>query len=224
MKKVIALTLVGTTVLLSACAGKQVENGKKEDTTVQIVETTSVVEESVTTKAAKEENSEKNSKENIKEITEEEIRSLMKENLNCMYNIFVLSMLPSQGEAVEENIYQVDQNYFKDYESFENYIRSIYCEKTADMYLNNYPFEGVKKYENRDGMLYENFNYDGGKGYYVDWSDYTVTIDSLSDTECEFTMVATVQWPAEKPVEEPYEVKGKAVYENGKWLFTEMFS
>lgn len=212
MKKMMALVLAGMFVFSCACASKDGENVKNEKPTIQIIETTSAVGENVTSSAVN------------NGITEDEIRSLMKENLNCMYNIFCLGMLPAQGEAVENNVYLVDPSYFKDYASFESYVRSIYCEKTADMYLNNYPYEGVKKYENRDGMLYENRDYDGGKGYYVDWSEYTVTIDSVSDTECTFTMVASVEWPAEHPVKEPYEVKGKAVYENGKWLFTEMFS
>ena len=55
-------------------------------------------------------------------------------------------------------------------------MRSIYCKQEADRLLYNFPEEGVQKYYDQDGMLYLDINYDGAKGYYVDWSDYALTI------------------------------------------------
>lgn len=157
--------------------------------------------------------------------SEETLRGLIKENLNCMHNIFILSMLPIEGEFVQDQwIYPVSKDAFADYAEFENYVRSVYCKETADLYLYNFPYENDPKYLNVDGKLYENKMYDGGKGYYANWDNYTIDIESSTETECVFTINCTVEWPAEKPVLEPYPVKGKAVLEDGKWVLTEMLS
>ena len=66
--------------------------------------------------------------------------------------------------------------------------------------------EGVQKYYDQDGMLYLDINYDGAKGYYVDWSGFTLTIDSTEGNQCAFTVTATVEWPADVPQKEPYSV------------------
>lgn len=156
-------------------------------------------------------------------ISENTIRELFDENLYFMINIFELSSLPTVGEPLDgDNIYQVDESYFKDYNEFESRIRSIYTKETADRLLYNFPYEGVQKYFEKDGKLCVNKMYDGGKGYYADWSDYTITIDSFNENECNFTLKAVVIWPADEPKEEIYEVNATAVYENEKWLLTEM--
>ena len=157
-------------------------------------------------------------------ISEEKLRALMDENINVNLNIFGVRSLPFEEEEVndETTIYQVKQDVFPDYASFENYIRSIYCEETADMYLYNYPVEGAQKYVNQDGKLCVDLQFEGGNGYYVDWSDYTIEIVSATETECEFIVKASVEWPAEEPVKEDYEVTGKAILENGAWVLTEM--
>ena len=72
-------------------------------------------------------------------------------------------------------------------------------------------------------MLYLDINYDGAKGYYVDWSGFTLTIDSTEGNQCTFTVTATVEWPADEPQKEPYSVIQTAIYENGRWLLTELF-
>lgn len=236
MKKTIMNgVLMGATVIaLCACSSKTPGNGASavgsDNPTLAVVEdvTQTTKENTVTESTVATETTAATESTVATEgtvITEDTIRSLMKENLNCMFNVFILSSLPRQGEPVEgDNIYQVDESAFADYAAFESYVRSVYSTETADMYLYNYPYEGDAKYINRDGKLCVNINYDGGKGYYADWSEYTVTIDSVSATECNFTLVATVEWPADKPVKEPYEVKGTAVFENGKWVLTKMLS
>lgn len=158
-------------------------------------------------------------------LTEEGIRALMTENLNCMLNIFVLNHLPIQGDFVDgQSIYPVNTDKFATFAEFEAYVRSVYTKETADLYLYNFPYEGEPMYFEKDGLLYIDMNKVGGKGYYVDWSDYTVTINSCKNGVCSFTLNAQVEWPAEQPKAEDYPVEGKAVLENGAWLLTEMLS
>lgn len=161
-------------------------------------------------------------------VSEGILRELIDKNVYCNLYIFCGS-LPLEDEEIEtgtdaqtNSLYQVSEKAFPDYASFEEYVRSVYCKETADMFLYNYPFEGVQKYRDIDGKLYIDLKYDGGKGYYVIWDDYTITIDSSSEDRCEFTVKAAVEWPAENPVVEDYVVKGTAVYENNRWVLTEM--
>lgn len=156
-------------------------------------------------------------------LTEEGIRALMAENLNCMYNIFVLNHLPIQGDFVAgQSIYPVNTYKFATFEEFENYVRSVYSKETADLYLYNFPYEGEPMYFEKDCLLYIDLNKVGGKGYYVDWSNYTVTINSCENDACSFTLNAQVEWPGEEPQAQDYPVEGKAVFENGTWLLTKM--
>lgn len=155
-------------------------------------------------------------------LDEDGIKHLMTENINCMYNIFVLDSLPHTEQLVKDNIYQVNTDKFKNYSEFENYIKSVYTAEFADTLLNNYPYEGVSKYLNIDGKLCINLDYCGGKGYYVDWSEYSVKILSCNEEICEFNLTASIEEPAEIPTKAPYNVKATAKFENGKWLLTKM--
>ena len=74
------------------------------------------------------------------------------------------SSLTHIDEEVEPNIYIVDKTYFKSYEDFESYVRSVYCKETADRLLYDYPYEGNPKYINIDGELCVNTALDGSKG------------------------------------------------------------
>lgn len=157
-------------------------------------------------------------------VSEDTLRELIDKNVYCNLKIFCGS-LPTKESDVDTQtttLHQVSEEAFPDYASFEKYVRSVYCKDTADMYLYNYPTEGAQKYRNVDGKLYIDLQYDNSKGYYVIWDDYTITIDSSSADKCEFTVKAAVEMPADKPVKEEYTVKGTAVYENGKWVLTEM--
>ncbi len=154
-------------------------------------------------------------------VTEAELRNLIDNNIYCMLNVFSLGTLPTIGEPVDgTNIYQVDTDIFKNYSEFEEYVRSIYSKDWADTLLYNYPYEGVRLYSEVDGKLCVDMTYAGGKGYYVDWDDYSVQIDTVKDGICEFTIKTSVEWPAENPVKEDYILNETAVYENGGWRLT----
>ena len=219
MKRLKIMTCVMTAgILLFGCVDNNIDK-ELEKVTEDNVKVTSAV---VTTKE-QETTAEQT-------VSEEMLRELIDKNIYCNLNIFSGSLplaLADEGKDVEidmqnNTLYQVSEKAFPDYASFEEYIRSVYCKETADMYLNNYPYEGVQKYKNVDGKLYIDLKYDGGKGYYVIWDDYKITIDSSSADKCEFTVKAAVEWPAENPVVEDYVVKGTAVYENNRWVLTEM--
>lgn len=189
-------------------------------------DTTEATESGDTTEKTEEEaTAQEASDEAVPELDEAAMRALIKENINCNLNIFANgNLMPVDGEYDEatENLVQVDPSEFADWDSFEAYVRSVYVEKTADMYLYNYPLEGQPRYVNQDGKLYLNLTLCGGKGYYVDWTDYQIEVTSSTDKRVEVKLTATVEWPADEPVKEPYEANGAFVYENGKWLLEDM--
>lgn len=162
--------------------------------------------------------------EKTNQVTESILKELIDKNIYCNIHIFngKLPLKDAETDMDKTSLYQVSDDAFKDYAAFENYIRSVYCQSTADMYLNNYPEEGLQKYKNVDGKLYIDLKYCGEKGYYVNWDKYTVTIDKEDAKNCEFTVKTTVEMPADKPTLEEYTVKGTAVFENGKWVLEKM--
>lgn len=185
-------------------------------------ENTTEADTETTIEAASETTTETEAEEGAANIDEETMKKLMDENLYCNSSIFGLGTLMPAGGSFEPEtmgwVVQVDTSLFADWASFEEYVRSVYCEKTADMYLYDYPYEGDAKYINKDGLLYVNMMYDGGRGYYVDWSDYEIEVTDESPERVMFKAKATVEWPADEPVKEPYEAEGAFVFENGKWV------
>ncbi len=179
----------------------------------EIAEETSV--EAETEAAAAEETSE----------MEETISELFARNIVCSVYAFGSGGLAWGGEPVSgDNIYKVSDERFSSYSDFESFIRSTYCKDTADMLLYNYPYEGTQLYVDVDGMLCIDSNLSGSKGYYVDWTDTKITIDSLTDDRCEFTAAGSITEPADVPVAEEYKVSCTAVYENGSWLLTDFMA
>lgn len=156
-------------------------------------------------------------------IGEDELNELFKENINCFVNIFSISNLGYTGDPVQgDNIYKVANNMFADYAGFEDYVRSVYCSAEADRLLNDYPYEDSPMYLNVDGELCINIDLAGAKGYYADWSDCVITINSADENRCEFTATGYIEEPAEVPVKVDYPVSGAAVFENGKWVLEKM--
>ncbi|MGN0135254.1 hypothetical protein [Anaerotignum sp.] len=156
------------------------------------------------------------------EITEDTLLDLFKENIYCMVNIFSINHLPYDEETQGGHICKVSDERFASFSDFEAYIRSVYCGAEADRLLNHYPYEDSPMYLNVDGELYINVDLAGAKGYYVDWSNCEITIDSADAERCEFTVKGSVEEPAEVPVQEDYFTNGVAVFENGKWVLEKM--
>ena len=156
-----------------------------------------------------------------KYVSEKTLRKLVDKSLDCLYNL-ELSTPRTVGEPIgNEDIYQVDTAVFKDYDDFQDYFASIYCQNFMDTVINALDStDSNQKYFCKDGMLCVNYKYSGSKGYYVDWSDYTIEIVSASATECEFILTATIEEPADNPVKESYSKTFRAVCENGEWRLT----
>lgn len=162
------------------------------------------------------------------------LNELIENNLYCMTRIFVLGSL--QCEEIEESdegidwedestfIKKVTDSRFPDYKSLSDYIYSVYSDSTADMLLNNYPLEGDPKYINKDGDLYVDLRKDGGRGYYVNWDDRTISIVDQGENYCHFNIETTITEPADEPVDKPYIINCTAVYEDGSWVLEDMYS
>lgn len=156
-------------------------------------------------------------------ITDQEFHYLIDENVRCNYWFACGSLPVDEESSTDGSLRPIDQDYFANYAEFETYVRSIYCKAEADRLLYNYPEEGNPKYVNNDGMLYLDLNYDGAKGYYVDWADYTVTIDVLSEDSCTFTIYTTIEEPSDEPKTEEYTLTETVIKEDGGWRLTELF-
>ncbi len=157
-------------------------------------------------------------------FSEDKLRELIDENIYCNLNVFGLNYLPRGGEPLEyegRTLYQVDSNVFADYKAFDEYVHSVYCDETAEIFLAP---EGDAKarYVNVNGGLFVDINGEGGKGYFVDWQDYSVKIKSQTDTRCDFTVMAKVTWPGDVAVPEDYPVDGVAIFEDGYWVLEKM--
>lgn len=201
----------GTITTITALASET--EGEASAIVSETAEETSV--EAETEAAAAEETSE----------MEETISELFARNIVCSVYAFGSGGLAWGGEPVSgDNIYKVSDERFSSYSDFESFIRSTYCKDTADMLLYNYPYEGTQLYVDVDGMLCIDSNLSGSKGYYVDWTDTKITIDSLTDDRCEFTAAGSITEPADVPVAEEYKVSCTAVYENGSWLLTDFMA
>lgn len=142
---------------------------------------------------------------------------LFSRHLDCMLHVMELGELPHADPTEGENIVPVTDEHFPTYDAFLDYISGIYSTEIFHQMVNAFPYEGEPKYLNRDGKLYLNLNLCGGKGYYVDWTDYTIEIDSLSRDTCDFTAIATVTWPAENPQPEEYRVKAQLIQTPEGW-------
>lgn len=158
----------------------------------------------------------------IPEFNESIIKDLFSKNLTCM-EIFTLRPLRYDfSEKIRDNICPVISETFADYASFESYIRSVYIPQTANRLLYDTPYEDDPIYVNIDGRLCINANYDGGRGYYVDWSNYTVDIISVTEDACEFTVSAVQILPGEDNIAEDYSVSGRLILCDGEWRLEEM--
>lgn len=156
-------------------------------------------------------------------ISDQELHYLIDENVRCNYWFACGSLPVDETSSKDGSLRLIDQDYFANYAEFETYVRSIYCKEEADRLLYNYPEEGSQKYVENEGVLYLDLNYDGAKGYYVDWSDYTVTVDVLSEDSCTFTIHTTIEEPSDEPVSEDYTLTETAVKEDGGWRLTKLF-
>ena len=206
MKKLFVI-LFAAALLLCSCANPGGSSSAPEDlSAAQTEEQTSAEESAVYTKSVF---------EPVKgKIAEPELRRLFDGNLDCVFNIFD-NLLPHESEPVYDTFCYVN-NRFSTYAELEEYVNGIYCAETAKKLL-EYNHNGRRRYFDYNGRLCVDLATAGGRGYYVDWSDYKITVEILNETECYFTVSATVTYPADEPKAEPYGALVHAVCEDGVW-------
>lgn len=188
-----------------------------------------IITEEITTKEVTEIISEENSDEIIDDveafdISYDELKILVEENIYCnmIYNVKTLPTKEEIDYESENYLYETDSEKFPDYASFESYIRSVYCEAEAERLLYNCPYEGMPRYTELNGKLCVDSRYLGSKGYYVDWTNFSFTINSSDNNRVSFTLCGKAEYPSDEPVIEEYLVDGVAVYEDGGWRLGEM--
>lgn len=234
MKRSISIMLCGACMcLLGGCTmgvrGSDASTGTDTFAKVEVVsinddtseESDSVKEDTEEVATSEEMGTEERTVQNedSQAFSEEVARQLMDKNIECN-DIFILgALMPENGwEPEDGNLVPVADSRFPDWETFESFVYSVYCKECADMYLYNFPYEGDAKYVNVAGKVYVNMNYVGGKGYYVDWSDYSIEIKEETDSRCVFDVTGSIEEPSDNPTKEPYTVTATAVLENGKWV------
>lgn len=182
------------------------------------------ITEDMTETSVDENNNFENDEFEVTYLSDEELRTLIEENIYCNM-IYNLKNLPTKEEIdyeSEKYLYETDSEKFPDYASFESYIRSVYCKAEADRLLYDCPYEGMPMYTESDGKLCIDSRYLGSKGYYVDWTDFSFSINSSDNDRVSFTLFGKAEYPSDEPVIEEYSVSGAVVYENGSWRLEEM--
>ncbi len=155
-----------------------------------------------------------------------EITELFDKNLQCL-ELYRTNPLPTVGEPLfegeEQIICEISSDKFSSYDELVDYVNSTYTYGTAQMYLNDFPYEGNKLYLEYDGKFCLNTYYPvGGKGYYVDWSDYSIEITDADDTTCTFNVTATIQEPGDLPADE-YTLSCEAIITENGWRLIRMY-
>lgn len=206
--KTVSETPEQTNIITESTAAEETDSPANAEDTESVSET---ISETVTETEA-----------SVSSVSEEELRTLMEQNLDCMRYIFSLGTLAYSGDPVQgDSVYKVDDR-FSTFAELEEYVRGVYCREEADRLLYNYPYEGEPLYFDVDGALCIDANRAGAKGYYVDWTDFGLTINSADDTMCEFTVTGLMEEPAEEPVYVEYKADARAVCEDGKWVLEKM--
>lgn len=217
MKKALSIILAAAICLsMAACGNTKDSENKQQDTSPAVTEPNATQPEATEPDAAQPEVTEPTDQMSI----EETMLRLVNEGLYCYFDVIELRGLTFSEEEVEVDGKQFHQvtSGFESYAEFEEYVRSVFCKETADLYLNSYPTEETLRFANIDGKLYVNTETIGGKGYYVDWSEYSVVINEQTENRCKLTVTGSIEEPAAEPVKEPYEVKVAAILEDGKWV------
>lgn len=204
MKKTIVI-LVAVMLMLSLAACTS--NTLGEDTTPTTAATTNADPTTAPTTAAQPDTAD----------TEAEMRELFDKHLDCMLNIYQLRTLECEDEPVSDSLYRVTDERFPTFADLETYTRSVYVKAEAEKLLFEPRFGDHVLYQDVNGVLCIDCNAVGGRGYYVNWADYTLAVDDVTDTTCHFTVTAKEEAPGDPPVITDYVCKATAVKQDGEW-------
>ncbi len=143
------------------------------------------------------------------------IRTLMEQNLDC-YFIFYVEPLSHTTQQNSDGYYGAEKTYFADYNGLKNLVESTYIPQKASMLL-NYPEKETPLYKNVEGNIFMKPDVAEFTDYKIIWDEtYTVKITSNTESECKFTLNTT------DFDQKPYTVNGTAVYQNNRWLLTDI--
>lgn len=154
--------------------------------------------------------------------TVKQLSNLFNENLYCMNRLLTLGSLPTGSTPIQgDHVYPVESDRFQTYAQLKEYLHTVYTAEATELLLDN---NGMPVYLDVDGKLCVDTYHVGGKGYFVDWTGYKLTIADVQGSTCHFTVSGTLTDPADEPTPEPYTANGTAVYEDGRWVLTGMVS
>ena len=150
------------------------------------------------------------------ECTEHDIRLLMETNLDCYYLFYVAPL--GEGGGTDSDCYtKAETSFFTSYSELSDFVTKAYTNEKSDFLLNKYPSKDNPLYIDKNGSIYVDLDAVKPVEYNVLWDDsYTVTFTENSPQKCSFTLTTTDFDGNE------YITSGSAVFENGKWLLTDM--
>lgn len=153
-------------------------------------------------------------------ISEEEMRSLVDANYNCVSNIFEVRLNGDRTATTGGKIPVTDDD-FATYSELETYIREIYVKKEADYLLYRYS-GGLPAYWEEDGIFYMRDELcGGGPCFGCPWESYTIEEYAVDGAQCVFTVL--VKYPDDIAPENVKEEKYyfTATYKDG-WKLDSM--
>lgn len=149
------------------------------------------------------------------ECTEQDIYRLVERNLDYYY-IFCVAPLSYEGDKTDDGYYKADTSFLSDYNAMESLVKSTYISEKASKLL-SYPNEEKPLYKNIDGEIYINPDYAENIDYNILWDDtYTVKFTEKSKEECTFEL-STTDFDGNT-----YVTEGKAVFQYGGWVLTDI--
>ncbi len=164
---------------------------------------------------------------------EAEMRALFDQNLNCIKKIFVERNLSTVGDPVDgDHLYRVDPEIFADYNAFSDYLKSVYCDAAAELYLTgseygigiDAPHPEQPLYVEYDGLLCIDFNNRiNGYSYPFSWTEYELEILYTDETTCVFEVTTLVEPLYDGYTKEESLRTCTAFFEDGQWVLQYMY-
>lgn len=234
MKKKMVLTgVVCASLFLTACATSDTATTQSNTTTEAEVTT-----EAVTQAATKEEQTEQEveaTKEEteVKEteapdtesrLTEGQIRKIFDNNLTIVLSYYQNPRLTFDIDQEATGIYPIEDSAFASYADFETLIKNTYTDDAAKILLQDgYPSEGKVLFLEQDGKLCINLDNELPRGYFIDWSDYTITGIRQENDTITFTATGAVTEPGDNVDKEAHPVEAKLVNVDGSWKLANLY-
>lgn len=150
------------------------------------------------------------------ECSEQDIRLLMETNLDCYY-LFYVAPLSEGGGTDSDGYTKAETSFFTSYSELNDFVTKTYTKEKSDFLLHQYPSKENPLYIEKDGAIYVDLDAVDPDEYFIMWDDsYTIKFTENTTEKCSFTLTTTDFDGNE------YVTDGSAVFENGKWLLTDI--